>query len=141
MKTATNSGARLSLPIQHIQIIAGGCGGVLGAGAVAAGRRDYRCSTALMRVSCSLRRPSWLAALARQSVPKGQPTHSRDLMLAAVADVLDEMTDGPGVVLALAPAFVVRQAAQAQAYVLQPTDAHRAPAGPAPARLHRTLPA
>lgn len=76
-----------------------------------------------------------LAALARQSVPKGQPTHPRDLMLAAVADMLDEMTDGPGVVLALASAFVVRQAAQA--YVLQPTDAHRAPAGPGPARSHR----
>ena len=76
-----------------------------------------------------------LAALARQAAPKEPATHPRELMLAAVADVLGEMTDGPGVVLALAPEAVVRQAAQA--YVHQPTDAHATPAEPIPARSHR----
>ena len=54
-----------------------------------------------------------LAALARQAIPTGPATHPRELMLAAVADVLDEMTDAPGVVIAPAPASAVRQAAHA----------------------------
>ena len=76
-----------------------------------------------------------LAALARQAVPTGPATHPRELMFAALGDVLGDVIDGPGVVLALAPAFVVRQAAQA--YVQRPDDAHLAPAGPGPARSHR----
>ena len=76
-----------------------------------------------------------LVALARQAVPEGAATHPRELMFAALGDVLGDVIDGPGVVIAPAPASVVRPAAQA--YVLQPTDAHRAPAGPGPARSHR----
>ena len=54
-----------------------------------------------------------LASLARQVVPQGAPTHPRDLMLAALADVLDQVVDGAGVVVLPAPPEVVRQSARA----------------------------
>ena len=54
-----------------------------------------------------------LAALARQAVPTGPATHPRELMFAALGEVLGDVIDGPGVVLALAPESVVRQAARA----------------------------
>ena len=76
-----------------------------------------------------------LAALARQTVPEGAATHPRELMFAALGEVLGEVIDGPGVVLALAPEAVVRQAARA--YVRRPDDAHLVPAGPGPSRSHR----
>ena len=76
-----------------------------------------------------------LAALARQAAPKGPATHPRALMLAAVSEVLSELTDGPGVVIALAPQSVVHQAAQA--YRRRPADEHLTPAGPTPAGTHR----
>ena len=66
-----------------------------------------------------------LASAARQATPAGEPTHPRDLLLAALADVLDGLTAGGGIVLAAAPAAVVRRAAQA--YVRP--SAHDADAG------------
>ena len=76
-----------------------------------------------------------LAALARQAVPTGPATHPRELMFAALGEVLGDVIDGPGVVLALAPQSVVHQAAQA--YIRRPADEHLTPAGPTPAGTHR----
>ncbi len=54
-----------------------------------------------------------LAKLARRAVPAGAPAHPNALLLAALGKALAEMVDGPGVVIAPAPASAVRQAAQA----------------------------
>ncbi len=62
-----------------------------------------------------------LAKLARRAVPAGAPAHPNALLLAALGKALAEMVDGPGVVIAPAPASAVRQAAQA--YVRRSDDA------------------
>lgn len=61
-----------------------------------------------------------MAAAVRCAVPSGEPTHPRDLLLETLADVLDGMTVGAGIMLATAPAAVVRRAAEAY---LRPSDA------------------
>ena len=61
-----------------------------------------------------------MAAAVRCAVPSGEPTHPRDLLLETLAEVLDGMTVGAGIVLATAPATVVRRAAEAY---LRPSDA------------------
>lgn len=55
-----------------------------------------------------------LADLADRAVPSGPATHPSALMLAALARVLSKMIDGPGVVVAPAPAAIVHQAAMSQ---------------------------
>ena len=61
-----------------------------------------------------------LAAAVRRALPSGEPTHPCDLLLGTLGDVLDGMTARAGIVLATAPAGVVRRAAEAY---LRPSDA------------------
>jgi|GEM_PF-3422891 len=80
-----------------------------------------------------------LADLSSRAVPPGPPTHPNTLMLAVLAEALAEMVTGPGVILAPAPAAVVRQAAQA--YVRRPADASTALNGRIPVGSKSVCPA
>ena len=71
-----------------------------------------------------------LAEAAQRMVPPDEPTHPRDLMLSALAALLDAMTAACGVVVTPAPSAVAHRAAQA--YVRRSSDATLEPASRLP---------
>ena len=69
---------------------------------------------------------SILAGLALEAVPYGPPSHPRDLLLAALAAVLEEIGEDGGVILAPAPPSVRREAAAAHVCAPEPPTREQA---------------